>query len=250
MIQMQNKLHKVINELGLTSNESAVYLAALSLGPTTVMNIAKFSEVERANVYRVIESLELKGLMVVTIDGFKKKYEAADPSHLERLLEERRKEFSAVLPELKSLYNTGGGVSEIKFFRGVNGLKGVYEDILKELKSSDFYYVISNLDAWYSIDSDFLERFVQKRIKNNLRVKMLLQDNEKAQENKKFQTNFLQEVEILPHDTKLETDTIITPKKVIIVQLKDPITTFVIENNSIVTAHKQYFETMWKLLKQ
>ena len=58
----------------------------------------------------------------------------------------------------------------------------------------------------------------------------------------------MQEVKILPKETCLETDTIITPHKVVIVQLKEPITTFVIESKSIITAHKQYFEIMWQSL--
>ena len=38
---MQPALQKILTELGLTANEAAVYLAALSLGPSTILKIAK-----------------------------------------------------------------------------------------------------------------------------------------------------------------------------------------------------------------
>ncbi|MCA9324934.1 hypothetical protein KDA23_02595, partial [Candidatus Saccharibacteria bacterium] len=71
-----SKFYKVITELGLTPNEVSVYLAALSLGPSSVAHIARAAELERANVYRVIDSLQNHGLMSISIDGLKKKYAA------------------------------------------------------------------------------------------------------------------------------------------------------------------------------
>ncbi len=239
------RFHTIIKDLGLTENEAAVYLAALSLGPTTVLSIAKASGLERANIYRVIESLQKRGLMSTTLDGIKSKYEVASPDRLEQLADTRRQKLQDALPELRAMYNQKAGISDVKFYRGIDGIKTAYEGMFEKLKPSDFYYVVSNLDDWYPLDAAYLESFVQKRIKRNIKLKMLLQDGEKAEYNKKFEKNFMQEVKILPEGTVLETDTIITPHEVVVVQFNEPITTFVIENPSLISSYKQYFDIMW-----
>jgi sugar-specific transcriptional regulator TrmB len=49
--------------LGLTLNQARVYLAILRLEKTTVGQVAKFSKVRREDVYRILPSLEKKGLI-------------------------------------------------------------------------------------------------------------------------------------------------------------------------------------------
>jgi sugar-specific transcriptional regulator TrmB len=70
---MQNtKLTKILTDLGLSEHEALVYLANISLGPTTILKIAQAAEIKRTTVYAVIESLKTKGLINVQIKGFKK----------------------------------------------------------------------------------------------------------------------------------------------------------------------------------
>ncbi len=49
--------------LGLTLNQTKVYLAILKLEKTTVGQVAKFSKVRREDVYRILPSLEKMGLI-------------------------------------------------------------------------------------------------------------------------------------------------------------------------------------------
>lgn len=235
---------QAVTNLGLSPNEAAVYVAALSLGPTTVLKIAEASGLERTNIYRVVESLQKRGLMSVEVVGLKKRYVAEDPSNLKQVLEARQKELEEVLPGLEEMY----GVSEsggIKYYKGVEGIKTVYEGILEEIKLSDYYYVISNLERWYPLDSSYFDGFVKRRVKRGVHVDFLLQDSRLARKYQKYEQNFNQSVKILPEGTELETDTIITPFRVVTIEPREPITTFVIENKSLINAHKQYFEVMW-----
>lgn len=240
----------VIENLGLSKNEASVYLAAFSLGTTTVMKLSEVSGLERTNIYRIIKSLEKKGIFSTEVDGLKKQYKAEDPSQLEVVLESKKDDFLEILPDLKDMYGKSVGSSEIKYFKGVNGIKAVYQQLIDEIKISDFYYVMSDLDKWHDIDPDYFDKFIKKRIKMGVRVKFLAQDGEKARYNKQYEGNFLQEVRILPEGTTLKTDTIVTPNRVIIIQFDDPITTFVIENKNLIQTHKEYFEIMWNSIRQ
>ena len=236
--------------MGLSHNEALVYLAALSLGPTTVLKIAEASDLERTNIYRVVKLLLKNGLMSVDVKGLKKMYVAENPSQLETVLELKKKDFNEVLPGLKEQYKKTGesGASEIKYYRGIKAIKLVYEGLFAKIGPKDFYNVISDLERWYKLDVDYFESFIQRRVKKGIQIQFLAQDNARAHYNKKYEKNFLQQVKILPKRTLLETDTIITPQQVVIIQFSEPVTTFVIENKGLIRAHKQYFDIMWKSL--
>ncbi len=243
-----NRLVSTLETIGLSRIEADVYLAALSQGPTTVQNIAKASELERTNIYRVIQLLEKKGLMSVQLEGLKKRYVAENPEQLEHVASTIREKFGAILPELKEMYTHARGSGRIKYATSKRGLHSFYNELLSEVRPRDFYYVISDLESWHQIDPEYFDSFIQKRVKKNINIRLLVQDGDIAQYNKKFERNFLQEVRILPKNTKLITDTVITPHKVVIVQFAEPLTTFVIENKGIIEAHKQYFDIMWESL--
>ncbi len=49
--------------LGLTVNQAKVYLAILKLEKSSVSQIAKLSKVRREDVYRILPSLEILGLI-------------------------------------------------------------------------------------------------------------------------------------------------------------------------------------------
>ena len=56
------KLQSILKNIGLSETEAEVYLASLSLGPTTILKIARSSGVKRTSVYTIIDALKEKGL--------------------------------------------------------------------------------------------------------------------------------------------------------------------------------------------
>lgn len=239
----------ILKNVGLTENESEVYLAGLKCGSATVQRIAENTTLKRPNVYKIIESLISKNLASIEFIGLKKVYKMENPLNLETLLKEKQSKLLEILPELDKIYKNTPTTAEIRISYGLNSLKKVYNSILETYKPGDFYYVISNLDKWKSIDSEFLTEFINKRIKKNIKVKFLCQDGEVARYNKQYEKNFNQEVKILPQNFKYETDTILTPEKMIVVSLIEPITIFEIENSYLINSNKTNFELIWELLK-
>ena len=51
------KLLTILKNIGLSETEANVYLTALSLGPTTILKIARGSGVKRTSVYDVVSAL-------------------------------------------------------------------------------------------------------------------------------------------------------------------------------------------------
>ncbi len=236
----------LLKEIGLTDEEAAVYLAGLSLGKTTILKLARATEIKRSNVYRIVETLKNRGLMSMGLAGLKNVYIAESPEKLEIMLERRTKELKSQLPELLGLYNLKGSESLIKYYTGVEAMKQLYRETLRDIKSGEDYLVITNQEKWHAIDPSFAQSYIEDRAKLNIKTRLLFQDSPIAREHKKFERNFNEEVRILPERTALNVDTILMPNKLIVLDLGEPYMTVVIENKSIVDLHKEMFELVWK----
>ena len=244
-----NKLVENLKELGLTENESRVYFSALSLGPTTILKISQSAELKRTSVYSIIESLKQKGLMNIQVDGFKKKFVAEDPNKLEVMLEIKKKKLDVILPEFSALYNLQGGESVIKYYEGIEAVKGVYESMIRDIRPGEDYLVFSNQDQWLILDKEYFMDFLYRRAKLPIKIRMIFQDTEMAHEWKAMERNFNAAVRILPKETQLKTNLVITPQRVLIHQLTQPIIGIVIENKSVIQMHREMYEIIWKSLK-
>jgi sugar-specific transcriptional regulator TrmB len=243
---MPNKpLFSALESIGLHENEANLYLASLSMGPSTILKLSRASGMKRTTIYSVVESLKQKGLMSVEHKGLKKLYTPEDPQKLSAVLQSKQKQLSSALPELSSLFNLKGDEATIKYYEGLEGIKTVYESLIQDIKPGEKYMVISDQEKWLSLDSKYFQDFLERRAKLNIDIRMLLQDSKTAQEFKKFQKNFNLQLKILPSRTSLVTNLVITPQKVVIHQLINPLSAIVIENKSTIQMHQQLFEIIW-----
>lgn len=243
-----NQLINILKELGLTESEAEVYFTSLSLGPSTILKIARSAEIKRTTVYSIIDSLKQKGLINIQVAGFKKKFVAEDPHKLEQILEARKERFRNLLPEFSAIYNLRGGEAFIKYYEGLPAIKGIYESMIRDIKPHEDYLVIGNQDAVINMDKDFVMDFLYRRAKLPINIRMIFQESPLAHELKKQERNLNSQAKILPAGTKFNTNLVITPQRVFIQQLIQPVIGIVIENKSIIQMHKEMYEVIWNSL--
>ena len=243
-------LFETLKDLGLSENESRVYLAALSLGPSTIARIAQEAETKRTTVYPVIQSLERQGLMNVQVRGFKKLYVAEGPQRLEAVMERTKEKFQKSLPGLTALYNLKGSEATLKHYEGLEGVKSAYLSLFDGLKSHDYYYSISEVDRWYALDPEFFESIRLRRSKiPNLDIRIIANDTPGSREYKKKEKNYAQEVRLLPSGPSLHNSVTFTPHKIIFHQILAPYNAIVIENKSVIQTQKELFEVVWNSIQ-
>jgi len=245
---MNNKLLKVLKEVGLNENEAKVYLALLSLGPSGVQNIARSAEIKRTTCYSVIESLKLHGLVKSELVGFKTLLVAIDPQQLSNLLDQRKQKFQEHLKDFQILSHTQEKGGIIQYFEGLEAVKSVYESLIRDIQPHEDYMIISNIDDWYRLDPLYFEKFLRRRAKLNINIRLLLIDTPFARKHQKMQKIYNETIKILPQNTKFKVNVVITPQRISIHQLTVPIMAIVIENKSIITMQQQLFEVIWKML--
>ena len=186
-LYFMDELKKELLHLGLSDKESAVYLAALELGPSPVQDISHKSKVNRATTYVMIESLSSRGLMSTFQKGKKRFYVAESPDRLmsilrlqQKELEEKKSELEGVLPMLMSLYNAEGAKPQVRYLEGLEGFettRAVFEQL-----EGDFIQVTA-LDEWGNLEGvDMRDRDVHldKLVKDGVkgRVFALKQDRD------------------------------------------------------------------------
>ncbi len=242
------KLLWILKEIGLTEDEANVYLSTLSLGITSVLKIARATNIKRTTVYGIIDSLKEKGLMRIELKGLKQFYAVENPECLEIMLERRKDEFSKMLPEFQALYGLKGGESVIKYYTGLSAMQDIYRNTLKEIKPHEDYLVITNQEKWYNLDSKFALSYIEERSKLSIKTRLLFQDSPIAREHKNIERNYNEQIKILPNGNPLNVDTILLPEKMIVLELTPPYMTIVIENKSVVALHKEMFEIIWRFV--
>ena len=91
-------MYEVLEEIGLSRNESKAYLALLELGSTSAGCIAKKTRLDRANIYDSLEKLKLKGLAShVKIEGVRH-YQATGHEALRNSLNEKAMLLESIMP--------------------------------------------------------------------------------------------------------------------------------------------------------
>lgn len=247
---MQNTTQvDALKNIGLSENEAKVYFAALSLGPSSILKIAKAAEIKRTTAYSVIESLKQKGLMNIELKGNKKLFSVENPEKLERVLESRRAAFKNHLSEFTALYNLKEREGLIKYYEGLEAIKSVYEGLITDIRPGEDYLVIADQRQWLALDEKYFMGFIQRRAKLNIKIRMLLTDSKTARDHQKIQAKFNETIKILPKNTTLTTNLVVTPQGVAIHQLIPPVMAIVIENQSIIKMHRELFEIIWNSIK-
>ncbi|EKE20757.1 MAG: Transcriptional regulator, TrmB [uncultured bacterium] len=141
-------LLKLLKDAGLDDKESRIYLAMLSVGHTTVQDIAKISELKRPIIYVVLEDLIKKGFANIIPNKKIKTYQATDPGAISAQMQTTAKNFSEMLPIFKTLSNQKSQKPKISFFDTKEGIQKIYDEINRQ-KSAVFIASNARLNHYF-----------------------------------------------------------------------------------------------------
>lgn len=243
------EIKQVLEQFGLTGRKADVYLAALELGSSSVIDIAKKAGIKRTTCYDIMQDLMREGLVSETMKGKKRLFVGEDPEKIQRNLKNREKLFAEILPQLQSVYNVRGSKPKIRFYEGKEGLKEVYEDTIKyggEILGFASYDVIGLLGK------EWADEYLRKRIKAGIYAKGIIPGTEPMMK------DFISKDQEQRRSTK-----VIDPKKypfsieiniygrqrVALMSAKEEMG-LIIEGQEIHNTMKLIFELVWDLLPE
>ena len=241
--------NELFYSLGLTANETKVYKTLLELGTAQAGSITERSGIHRRNVYDSLSRLMEKGLLSFVIVNNKKLFSPVSPKRFLEIIDEKKfeledlkSEFNNIMPELE-LKAKFQERHDVRFFKGAEGLKTVFEDIINTGKGYIGYGPGHQLEK---ILKHYFGHFVSKRIKAKIALRLIYDEESRY----RIKKNPLSNIRYMPNQYSSRAALRIYGDKVAILLLseEEPLA-IVIKNNAIADGYKKYFEVMWEAAK-
>ncbi|MBT3642431.1 hypothetical protein HN604_01965 [archaeon] len=232
-------MEEKLKSAGLTNNESKVYLTLFDLGPSLAGQIARKASMHRRSVYDTTEMLIGKGLIGYIIKNNRRLFSATNPKRLLELIKEKEDNLKTIVEDLEKKYEKTKNKDETLFFKGIDGLKTVFESQLDE---KEILILGANENA-----SDILKFYFnwynKKRIKKKITTKVIT-TSKNLSRMKNVEIKFLPKKYENPVAINIYGDT-----TAIIHWSKNP-QAIVIKSKEITDGYKKYFQAMWNTAKK
>ena len=250
--------HDELKKIGLSEKESAVYQAALGLGPSTVQIIARHAKVARGTTYVVLEALMDQGLISKYNEGKTTLFVASPPRQLVRLLDRREEELrqyrtdlNRLLPELHAYMKGSNGKPNVRYYGGPEGLRAMRYEMARASRPGDTWYNFTPADYLHDVfgDGDFL--FDKTRLARAIYSKTIFTTSSAERKNdilaipyrKRIQRKF-----IPPEEFRGKSGITIYRDRVAIGNLTGTIGGVIIESRATADTMRDFFEALWKRL--
>ena len=236
---------EALKELNLSDKEIKGYLSLLMLGQSSVNSISKKANLNRVTTYDIMESLLEKGFVSYVIKSGVKYFESVDPLNFINTLKEKEAKIKSVLPELESIKASLTKKPQIEMFEEINGLKSIFNDILKE-----------NKETWFIGDPKMLKvlefyfpHFIKQKRKQKIFSKVITYDCLAMKKYKKKASK--EHVDIRFMDEKIEMTKIIYGNKIAFLTFREKNSIGILINNKDITeTERKLFELLWKQAKK
>ncbi len=247
MENTQFNIKKSLLSIGFSEKEIEVYLALLELGKGTVTEIARKAGINRPTAYHVLASLELKKLVRTSGKEPKQEYTAESPENIEKILQEKIKEYTSaltqakeIIPELISIHNKDNR-PKIKFYEGKDGLETVYEDTLSSTEEILAYASVEDIQPTLP---HYFPEYYKRRAKKGISIRAIFPNSADARERASLDTEEMRKSLIVPDTYGFHPEINIYDNKVMIASWREKLG-IIIESAEIADAMKKIYELAW-----
>lgn len=239
------ELEKNLRSLGLSENESKLYIHALTLGSFSVTEISAASGFKRPTCYLILDELTKRGLVSIVPYSSKLTYSAESPDIFLAAAEDHILDIKKILPDLHALQKDSRNRPTIKFYQGQNGIHTVYNDVLKS-SITEYNYVGSIEETLGAVGKDFLDNWAKRRIKKGLRSKgVRVIDSAKTKHLYLEEADALRETRYAPSGLNFLHTFLLYDNKVAVISTKRDGFAFIVENKDFYLSMKSFFEALW-----
>lgn len=248
---------EILQNLGLTPEETDFYLSLLNNGQQSASQLAKSTKIKRTYIYSVSVGLIKKGLVSQNKKGRATVFAPQSPDKLLSLVQTKKQAIESaesslegILPSLKTKFQVTDSKPIVTYFEGVEGVKKVYLDTLKETK--DIYAFMQNADVGEFRDW-LKDVYLKQRVKKGIGAKVILASGPLAQKYKAEDKQHLRQTKIVSaKDYPFRVEVNIYGDKLAIMnyQKEGSPVGIIIENGAIAKTMLAFFELTWAKLSK
>ncbi|MDO8183927.1 MAG: helix-turn-helix domain-containing protein [bacterium] len=250
-IKYQNQL----SQIGLSANQATIYALLLELGPLTARKLHQQSGIKRALAYKVLGELTtLKLIEQVKLPHKAAHFVPLHPVKLKQLAERQEREakdaqtaLTAILPNLESQFNFALGAPGVSFYKGLEGLEKVYDDIINT--KNDLLLFRSSYDNDQPALLELINKQIKRQVDAGVRTMAITPIDEDPPHwlLDKDENNLVTRKMVPKGAFLLESQIIVYGKKVVITSLKNDLITTLINNPNISETFRVIFRLLWQL---
>jgi sugar-specific transcriptional regulator TrmB len=236
---------EILRKIGLSDGEIRVYSALLDTGKTSLNRIHEKTGIERRNIYDILNKLIERGLVTYITENRRRLFQVSHPNKIlnyisekEANLEAVKKDVANALPAIMEKYNYSRPDINAEIFRGVEGVKAVFEDMLdyKEMFwIGSGRYIPKKIPVWW-------KHWQNRRIKAKKKWYNLLRYELKGKE----KPMEFEEIRFLPKEFSGSPVVFgVYGNKVINMLLGEEFNAFVIESKELADGYRRYHKYLW-----
>ncbi len=193
----------VLEKSGLKSGEAEIYDLLLQFGDSPASTIAQKATHKRGMVYKILEDLKTRGIVSTYKKNKKTYFKPEHPYKLMENIEDTLKEaknqvstLEAILPQLVSSFSAMENKPGVKVFDGIEGIKEVYKDTLKE--NAEIWAILQTSEVEPKLYKWLNTYYGPQRAKQNIWAKVIVAEDTKTRDYVQKNEQYKRETRIVP----------------------------------------------------
>ena len=156
---------KILEELGLTENETTIYLTLIQDGTSSANAISEKTGMHRSYIYDTLSKMVNKGLVSYVTKSGKKNFKGVNPSKFKDIIREKEEKITKLIPDLLKIYKQEKSEYKIEVLEGKEGLKTYLNDLF------DYVLIQDNVETLQLGRKISMEDHLMKYYRTNLEKK-------------------------------------------------------------------------------
>ncbi len=239
----------ILEQLGLTQKEAEIYKVLLSLGECPVIDVLNKTQDHPQIVYRALDGLEAKDLIISIYKKHKKYVRAEDPKILIEMEAKRMADLKEIIADLSALQKESDEAL-VRVYRGDEAIQDIRKKAIDIIAEGGVYYVLSGRgDRFYESMGNKLAPIERKRIRKKITKKMIMFESQRTAWQKNKYPGEEEHTRFLSEDSEVPATTCIFGNFVALqVWTKEPLV-IEIESPEVAESYRLNFEMLWKMAK-
>lgn len=240
---MDNDLVKLLETTGFTEKEAQVYLALVELGTGNVTDISKITKLKRSIIYVILEGLMKRGYASELPNLKINTYRATDPTVILSQLKNVAKNFSEMLPMIRTLSSKGKTRPKISYYDTKDAILKIWDSMSFE-DEVFFFYSCERSERYFHGITDRWVKGYNKKIYPIGNYHLLPNNKNEVRMAQKFLA-VGEKVRFLDDFKDMNMDFTLYGNKIAITSLEENPFIVVIESEELVKSIRPIFEIAW-----
>lgn len=243
-------------QLGLSNEQSAIYLSLVEKGPNQARKIALETKIPRTLCYKILADMIQQGLVYKeeTPEKPVAVFFPSPPSAFRNLITKKKEviehldtSFNTLAGSLSAEWNRMWKKPSISLYEGVDGIKRIYDDIL-DSKESEICVISSPLDMDNDVRLIMKDRIAQQA-RRGIRTRAitpLREDLINTIKQEIDEKNLITRKKLTQAELPIPAQLIIYGESVSITNFSNNVTNFVIHSKKTADTLRLIFDLLWK----